>query len=424
MAQLYMSPLDALRRHSERRSQAEERQQLKNADDLESITSLSTAEVFAARVPRRGFLLRLVANSAGLSGSVCSRCPWLSRCSGCTLPDSSLLLSLLDGETIAVDFHHLVAKELLPYSIPSLPPPHDSLLSSLPSPSSTLPGTTILLSSCFEKFSESELLPDFHCPRCKERAGEKKEGEDSYGQVSRFLTLSCLPPLLILHLKRFQWVPGYGGSGGLGTGRWRKLSPRVSFPLTSLDLASFMRPHDKCCSEDAVAATSSTPPLYDLYAVIHHMGALGGGHYIATIKVGCDEKSVGTMGALPSSLSLSSHSETTSGGNGITDRKKGLGSWYIFNDNLVTPIPEPAEGEVTASSAYLLFYIRRDFLEFKEGEAMRYLLDVLQLKGDVVNQPNGKDTASPDKINNDNAAFVVGRSSNKKDSAEANCNVQ
>jgi hypothetical protein len=61
--------------------------------------------------------------------------------------------------------------------------------------------------------------------------------------------------------------------------------------------------------------------LYDLYGVVHHQGALSGGHYVASLK-----------------------SETD-------------GQWRLFND---AQIYEIHSRDVVDSSAYMLFYIRRD----------------------------------------------------------------
>ena len=57
--------------------------------------------------------------------------------------------------------------------------------------------------------------------------------------------------------------------------------------------------------------------VYDLYAVCHHSGSIGHGHYTSQCK-----------------------------------NVDGL--WYSFNDSFVTPILD--ESRVVSSSAYILFY--------------------------------------------------------------------
>lgn len=57
-----------------------------------------------------------------------------------------------------------------------------------------------------------------------------------------------------------------------------------------------------------------------MYAVVHHLGALSAGHYVASVKA--------------------------------SD-----GKWRCFNDSQVI---ETSEKELVSPSAYILFYIRRD----------------------------------------------------------------
>lgn len=63
-----------------------------------------------------------------------------------------------------------------------------------------------------------------------------------------------------------------------------------------------------------------TESLFDLYASIYHLGALSGGHYIASIK------------------------------------SQANGKWHFFNDSQVQEINE---SELESPSAYILFYVRR-----------------------------------------------------------------
>lgn len=90
-------------------------------------------------------------------------------------------------------------------------------------------------------------------------------------------------------------------------------------------------PEGKDHYHDSPDATDTTEPmsnddgrsemLYDLYGVVHHQGALSGGHYVASLKSELD------------------------------------GQWRLFND---AQIYEIHNRDVVDSSAYILFYIRRD----------------------------------------------------------------
>ena len=62
--------------------------------------------------------------------------------------------------------------------------------------------------------------------------------------------------------------------------------------------------------------------VYDLYGVVHHMGSLYGGHYVASAKNFCS------------------------------------GNWLNYDDSYVQPIR--SESQVVSSSAYVLFYKRKN----------------------------------------------------------------
>ena len=94
---------------------------------------------------------------------------------------------------------------------------------------------------------------------------------------------------------------------GIRNNRVEKNSTPVAIPQT-LDMA----PH-------VVGPQKNGPLVYELFAVSHHFGALGGGHYIATVK----------------------HND----------------QWYTLkcDDSTVSPVDG---GHVDPESAYALFYRR------------------------------------------------------------------
>ena len=123
-------------------------------------------------------------------------------------------------------------------------------------------------------------------------------------QAFKKMDLWRLPPVLILHLKRFQYERGIYGLGHVRS----KIEELVEFPVDGLDLSGF------------AAGPQAEPPVYDLFAVSDHSGGLGGGHYTAHARNFAD------------------------------------GRWYYFNDSSVAPcLPASA----VRSSAYILFYRRR-----------------------------------------------------------------
>ena len=53
-----------------------------------------------------------------------------------------------------------------------------------------------------------------------------------------------------------------------------KINENIDFPIVGLDLTHYVKGRQ----------VPEAPPLYDLYAVSHHSGGLGGGHYTATAQ--------------------------------------------------------------------------------------------------------------------------------------------
>ena len=154
---------------------------------------------------------------------------------------------------------------------------------------------TVDLSTCLNLFTEEEQLgPDdtWYCSNCKDHV-----------QAFKKFDLWKLPPMLVIHLKRFSYKKKY----------WReKLETFVDFPLHDLDLSQFAQ------------GPQSKPPVYELYAVSNHYGSLGGGHYTAYAK------------------------------------NFQLNNWYKFDDSSVSRIEEDKS---RTSNAYVLFYRRKDTLE-------------------------------------------------------------
>jgi ubiquitin carboxyl-terminal hydrolase 4/11/15 len=131
------------------------------------------------------------------------------------------------------------------------------------------------------------------------------------------------PEVLVVHLKRFAF-----------SAMWRtKIDDRVDFPLTGLDLSSYVQDHVTLTEQHTVA------PVYDLFAVSvglaqllcrplligqNHYGGMGGGHYTA----------------------MAYHSD--------------LQQWFHFDDASVHPIAaDEVASTVVSPAAYILFYKRR-----------------------------------------------------------------
>jgi ubiquitin carboxyl-terminal hydrolase 8 len=107
-----------------------------------------------------------------------------------------------------------------------------------------------------------------HCPNCK-----------ALRKATKQLSLSRLPPVLLIHLKRFSFKGPFTD----------KIETFVDFPLVGLDLTNYMPPplppgidksqlnggHPPSLQDPR---TQMPPYKYDLYAVTNHFGSLSGGH--------------------------------------------------------------------------------------------------------------------------------------------------
>ncbi|XP_056132068.1 ubiquitin carboxyl-terminal hydrolase 15-like isoform X2 [Lampris incognitus] len=147
------------------------------------------------------------------------------------------------------------------------------------------------LKDCIELFTTKEKLgaeDPWYCPNCKQ-----------HQQATKKLDLWSLPPVLVVHLKRFSYSRYMRD----------KLDSLVDFPLRDLDMSEFL------------INPNAGPCRYNLIAVSNHYGGMGGGHYTAYAKNKDDDK------------------------------------WYNFDDSSVSPA---SEDQIVSKAGYVLFYQRQD----------------------------------------------------------------
>ncbi|EMD39329.1 hypothetical protein CERSUDRAFT_64183 [Gelatoporia subvermispora B] len=141
----------------------------------------------------------------------------------------------------------------------------------LPIPS-TRSGSKVSLQQCLDAFVKEEVMEKsdaWNCPHCK-----------TLRKATKRLSLSRLPPVLLIHLKRFSAKGPFTD----------KVETVVDFPLRGLDLTNYMPPPlppgvggGPSISRDDPRC-QMPPYRYDLYAVTNHFGTLSGGHYTAFIS--------------------------------------------------------------------------------------------------------------------------------------------
>jgi len=162
-------------------------------------------------------------------------------------------------------------------------------------------------------------------------SGDVLEGDEQFScahcdcktKATKQLAIHTLPRALILHLKRFKYT------SKLTT---EKIDKIVTFPLKGLDLRHHLSKESHHRPEECI---------YDLYAVAEHKGNLTTGHYTALVL-----------------------------------KKEGdIMRWVQCNDELIKSVSDQA---VVSPNAYLLFYVRRNFVDQKAAEEAYANLDKLE----------------------------------------------
>ncbi|KAM8813143.1 ubiquitin carboxyl-terminal hydrolase 16 isoform 5-T6 [Rhynchonycteris naso] len=187
---------------------------------------------------------------------------------------------------------------------------------------------------CLYQFTRNEKLRDANkllCEVCTRRqpsaskANLKGEKKHVYTNAKKQMLISLAPPVLTLHLKRFQQA-GFN---------LRKINKHIKFPEI-LDLAPF------CTAKCKNVAEESTRVLYSLYGVVEHSGTMRSGHYTAYAKVRMANSHLSDLvlhGDIPQDFEM----ESTKG------------QWFHISDTHVQAV---ATTKVLSSQAYLLFYER------------------------------------------------------------------
>ncbi|ELT96769.1 hypothetical protein CAPTEDRAFT_225117 [Capitella teleta] len=212
--------------------------------------------------------------------------------------------------------------------------------------------------SCLNQFTAPELLTGnnkFGCVVCtrqkNKKSGDKDKTEMVLANASKQLLILQLPPVLTLHLKRFQQM-GFS---------LRKVNRHVEFPML-LDVAPY------CSALCQGIKPNQTRVLYSLYGIVEHSGRLTGGHYTAYVKVRAknqqqqqqkflsDMSSMSIDSMVEAMRSMSSASASLHEDEATEDMKPPPGKWYYISDSRVNEVTH--EANILRCQAYLLFYER------------------------------------------------------------------
>ncbi|KFV80157.1 Ubiquitin carboxyl-terminal hydrolase 32, partial [Struthio camelus australis] len=162
------------------------------------------------------FTLRVVQKD----GNSCAWCPWYRFCRGCKI-ECTEDSACVGNAYIAVDWDPTALHLRYQTSQERIVEEHESV-----EQSRRAQAEPINLDSCLRAFtSEEELGEDemYYCSKCK-----------THCLATKKLDLWRLPPILIIHLKRFQFV----------NGRWIKSQKIVKFPRENFDPSAFLVQRD------------------------------------------------------------------------------------------------------------------------------------------------------------------------------------
>ncbi|XP_030648580.1 ubiquitin carboxyl-terminal hydrolase 32 [Chanos chanos] len=153
-------------------------------------------------------------------GNSCAWCPWYRFCRGCPI-ECSDAIATVGNCCIAVDWDPTALHLRYQTSQERMVEEHVSV-----EQSRRAQAEPISLDSCLKAFTTEEELGEdelYYCSKCK-----------THRLATKKLDLWRLPPILIIHLKRFQFV----------NGRWIKSQKIVRFPRENFDPSAFLTPRE------------------------------------------------------------------------------------------------------------------------------------------------------------------------------------
>ncbi|XP_068086711.1 ubiquitin carboxyl-terminal hydrolase 32 [Anabrus simplex] len=163
-----------------------------------------------------GYEFPFVLKAVQKDGSQCAWCPWYRFCRGCRIQCSDNEFNFgssylaIDWDPTALHLRYQTSQERVFVE-------HESVALTRQQQSEP-----INLDYCLEAFTKEEHLGEdekYYCSKCRQ-----------HQLASKKLQIWRLPPILIVHLKRFQYV----------NGKWVKSQKVVNFPFSDFDPTSYL----------------------------------------------------------------------------------------------------------------------------------------------------------------------------------------
>ncbi|GBM82029.1 Ubiquitin carboxyl-terminal hydrolase 7 [Araneus ventricosus] len=216
--------------------------------------------------------------------------------------------------------------------------------------------------------------------------GENKYDAGEYGlqEAEKGIFFSSLPPVLHLHLLRFQYDPL--------TDQNIKINDRFEFP-EKLNLEEFLKSEEE-----------TDPPVYTLHAVLVHSGDNHGGHYVVFINPKGDGKWCKFDDDVVSRCSKQEAVDHNFGGNEDDITVKHCTNAYMLvyiRDSAIADVLQPVtEQDIPDQLVERLSEERRqETLRRKERNEAHLYMTVQIVTSDSFCGHQGTDLFDPDKIN-------------------------
>lgn len=315
-------------------------------------------------------------------GNYCVWCPWYRFCRGCSIPcdddcfgyTSSCLA--IDWDPTILHLHYQQSQEKNFVEDESIENSYKMLRE------------PICLDKCLKDFTKEEELGEdetWYCAKCQE-----------HRTIAKKFDIWKLPPILVIHLKRFQAV----------NNRWVKSNKVVRFPMKNFDPSMYLAKRKRRKTEDEkmnlkirkidVDNTESTQdrrkksvdissnisngctPLDVSFTSEHNVSPSPPGPLVTSkIQVTESIEDINDIDdaknndedveCLYNLYAISCHSGMLNGGHYITYAKNANGKWYCYNDSSCKEVDESI---LENESPYMLFY------EMKNLNAIDYMPNI------------------------------------------------
>ncbi|KAI1280838.1 Ubiquitin carboxyl-terminal hydrolase 16 [Halotydeus destructor] len=229
-----------------------------------------------------------------------------------------------------------------------------------PKPEQSFLDGTPTLESCLSAYTLPEILTGnnkLFCEKCTEASKKKGVDQKVYTNASKQILIAYPPPVLTLHLKRFQ-------AEGYRVISLRKINRFVSFPAI-LDLSAWTSPMYKVLGHE-MGVQEMDLLKYEVYGIVQHSGSLRSGHYTAFVKLRKHDDNlkkiirlkpfISNVEKLLENVSLDDLSNPLTDEEKSLDVEKSTGSWFHISDSHVAAASEQS---ALNAQAYILLYERK-----------------------------------------------------------------